>query len=170
MGDFVAAHTHKPALQDIGSPDGVCYGCGPANPDGLQIKSYWSDDGQYVIATFEPLPKHTGWKHWLYGGLIASLIDCHSNWTAIAFMHRMEGREVGTQPFISCVTGTLNVKYLKPTPIRGMVHLRSRVEGEITRKARVVCDFIHGETMETGEITAQGDSIFVRVDPSLLEG
>lgn len=167
MQEFTASPT-APALQDIGTPDGVCYGCGPANPDGHQIKSYWSDDGQFVIASFQPQPRHTGWKHWVYGGLIASLIDCHSNWTSIAFMHRLEGREVGTQPFISCVTGTLSIKYLKPTPIIGTVHLRAWVEGEITRKARVICDFIHGDTLESGEVTAQGDSIFVRVDPSML--
>src|SRR5690606_39267736 len=96
----------------------MCYGCGPANPDGLHIKSYWSDDGQFVVATFTPQPKHTsGLKEALYGGMIASLIDCHSNWTAIAFGYRAAGREPGTLPRIMSVTGSLGVKYLKPTPL-----------------------------------------------------
>ncbi len=74
------------ALQDICLPTGMCYGCGSANPDGLQIKSYWSEGGQFVICQFQPQPKHSsGFKNATYGGLIASLIDCHSNWTAMAF-------------------------------------------------------------------------------------
>lgn len=153
------------AFQDIAMPEGVCYGCGPANPDGLHIKSYWSEDGSFVIAQYQPALKYTGWKNLLYGGTIASLIDCHSNWTAMAFMYRAEGREVGTLPIIHCVTGTLNIKYLKPTPITATVQLKSWVEGEITRKARVICEFT-----ANGELTAQGDSIFVRVDPGLLYG
>ncbi|HEX2620969.1 MAG TPA: PaaI family thioesterase [Phototrophicaceae bacterium] len=153
------------ALQDLCAPDGVCFGCGSANPDGLQIKSYWSDDGQFVVCTFQPAAKFTGWKGWLYGGLTASLVDCHSNWTAMAFGYRAEGREPGTLPRITCVTGTLNVKYLKPTPIEATLNLKAWVEGEVGRKNRVIC-----EVWANDVLTATGDSIFVRVDPAQLEG
>lgn len=148
------------ALQDICAPDGVCFGCGSANPDGLQIKSFWSDDRQFVVCRFQPAEKFTGWKGWLYGGLIASLVDCHSNWTAMAFGYQAEGREPGTLPRITCVTGTLNVKYLKPTPIEAALNLRAWVEGDIGRKNRVIC-----EVWADDVLTATGDSIFVRVDP-----
>lgn len=148
------------ALQDICAPDGVCFGCGSANPDGLQIKSFWSDDRQFVVCRFQPDEKFTGWKGWLYGGLIASLVDCHSNWTAMAFGYQAEGREPGTLPRITCVTGTLNVKYLKPTPIEAALNLRAWVEGEVGRKNRVIC-----EVWADDVLTATGDSIFVRVDP-----
>jgi hypothetical protein len=148
------------ALQDLCLPEGTCYGCGSANPDGLHIKSYWSEDGQYVVATFDPQPKFSsGFKNALYGGLIASLIDCHSNWTAMAFGYKAEGREPGTLPLIVSVTGTLGVKYLKPTPMDQMIHLRAWVEGEAGRKTRVLCE-LGTETL----VTATGDSVFVRVD------
>jgi hypothetical protein len=149
------------ALQDLCLPQGTCYGCGSANPDGLQIKSYWSEDGQTVVARFEPQAKFTsGFRNALYGGLIASLIDCHSNWTAMAFGYRAEGREAGTLPLIVSVTGTLCVKYLKPTPLDQTIHLRAWVEGEVGRKTRVICELGTAEL-----VTATGDSVFVRVDP-----
>jgi hypothetical protein len=82
------------AIQDIAFKDGTCFGCGPVNPHGLRIKSFWSDDGKFVIATFQPRPElNAGIPNVLYGGTVASLIDCHSNWTAIAATYRMEGRD-----------------------------------------------------------------------------
>jgi len=153
------------ALQDICLPDGTCYGCGSANPDGLRIKSYWSDDGLFVVAAFQPQPKFSsGFKGALYGGLIASLIDCHSNWTAMAFGYKAEGREPGSLPTIVSVTGSLGVKYLKPTPMDRPIHLKAWVEGAVGRKTRVLCEVGDGES-----VTALGDSIFVRVDPILFE-
>ncbi len=150
------------ALQDLCLPQGTCYGCGSANPDGLQIKSTWSEDGQTVVARFEPQAKFSsGFRNALYGGLIASLIDCHSNWTAMAFGYRAEGREAGTLPLIVSVTGTLCVKYLKPTPLDQTIHLRAWVEGEVGRKTRVICE-LGTEAL----VTATGDSVFVRVDPA----
>lgn len=152
------------ALQDICMPEGTCFGCGSANPDGLQIKSYWSDDGQFVIAQHTPKPAFTsGFKNATYGGLIASLIDCHSNWTAMAFTYKAEGREPGTEPLIATVTGTLGIKYLKPTPIDQTIHLKAWVEGEVGRKTRVICEL---GTVDTVTVTA--DSIFVRIDPELF--
>jgi hypothetical protein len=155
----------QPALQDVCLPHLMCFGCGPSNPDGLHIKSYFSDDGQFVIAAYTPPAKYTsGLAGALYGGMIASLIDCHSNWTAMAFGYRAEGREPGSQPPIASVTGTLSVKYLKPTPMGVPLHLKGWVEGEVGRKTRVICE------LGTEEIvTARGDSIFVRVDPTAFD-
>lgn len=150
------------ALQDLCLPEGTCYGCGSANPDGLHIKSYWSDDGQFVVATFDPAAKFSsGFRGAVYGGLIASLIDCHSNWTAMAFGYKAEVREPGTQPVIASVTGTLCVQYLKPTPEGAPIHLKAWVEGEVGRKTRVICELGTADT-----VTAKGDSVFVRVDPA----
>ncbi len=150
------------ALQDLCLPEGMCYGCGAANPDGLHLKSYWSDDGQFVVAQFDPLPKFSsGFKDAVYGGLVASLIDCHSNWTAMAFGYKAEGREPGTRPLITSVTGSLSVKYLKPTPLSQPIHLKAWVEGEVGRKTRVVCELGTGEM-----VTATGDLVFVRIDPA----
>lgn len=154
------------ALQDLCLPEGMCYGCGSANPDGLHLKSYWSDDRQYVVAAFQPEPKFTsGFMGAVYGGLIASLIDCHSNWTAMAFGYRAEGREPGTLPRIVSVTGSLSVQYRKPTPLDQTIHLRAWVEGEAGRRTRVICELGTADT-----VTVTGDSIFVRVDESQYLG
>jgi hypothetical protein len=153
------------ALQDLCLPGGMCYGCGSANPDGLQLKSYFAEDRQSVIAQFTPQAKFTsGFKDALYGGLIASLIDCHSNWTAMAFAYLAEGREPGSLPVIASVTGSLGVKYLKPTPMNGTIDLKAWVEGPVGRKTRVIC-----ELSSQGIITALGDSVFVRIDPTRFE-
>lgn len=141
-------------------PDATCYGCGPANPDGLQIKSEWSADGQFVIAAFHPQPKHNaGFPNVMYGGLVASLIDCHSIWTAIAHAYRQEGRGMDTHPHITYVTAQLTVKYLKPTPIDGPVYLKSWLEGGVGRKTRVIT-----ELGPEGQVTATGDTLAARID------
>ena len=147
------------ALQDRAAPDGVCYGCGAAHPDGLQIKSFWDSDGVQVVCAHTPDPKFVGWPSLVYGGLIAMLVDCHSNWTAMAYHYRAENREPDTLPRIDCVTGSLGIKYIKPTPMGVLLTLKARVEGEVGRKTRVICEVYAGETL-----TAVGDSVFVRVD------
>lgn len=152
-----------PALQDLAAPDGVCYGCGSAHPRGLHIKSYWDADGVHVVGTHLPGEDFHGWPGLVYGGLIAMLVDCHSNWTAMAYHYRAEGREPDRKPRIDCVTGSLGVKYLKPTPMGVPLQLRARVEGEVGRKTRVLCEVRAGEVL-----TAVGDSIFVRVDTGQL--
>ena len=152
------------ALQDAW-PSATCYGCGPANTEGLRIKSYWSEDGSEVVCTFEPEPKHNaGFPNVMYGGLVASLIDCHSIWTAIAHTYRAEGREHGSLPAISYVTGSLTVRYLKPTTLDTPVVLRAHVTELHPRKALVHCDLYSGE-----EKTAEGDVLAVRfnMDKSL---
>jgi acyl-coenzyme A thioesterase PaaI-like protein len=137
-------------------PSGSCYGCGPANPQGLHIHSHWSVDGSEIICTFEP--KHefnAGFPNVMYGGLVASLIDCHSIWTAIAWTYRDEGREHGSPPSISYVTGTLTVRYLAPTPLDRPVVLRARVTELQPRKALVECGLYSGETRcAEGAVTA----------------
>src|SRR5471030_2528016 len=77
-------HPIETPLQDITAPEGVCYGCGGSNPHGLHIKSVWHEDGVHVMAEHIPDAKYCGWPDLVYGGLIAMLVDCHSNWTAPA--------------------------------------------------------------------------------------
>jgi hypothetical protein len=147
------------ALQDIVAPDGVCFGCGVNNKHGLQIKSYWDNDGKHVIARFTPDERYVGWPSLVYGGLISCLIDCHSNWTVMANHYRAENRPAGSLPRIDCVTGTLNIKYLKPTRMGTQLMLKAHVEGDVLKKTRVICEVFADEVL-----TALGDSIFVKVD------
>lgn len=153
----------EPALQDLAAPDGVCYGCGSAHPRGLHIKSHWHEDGVHVVATHLPGADFHGWPGLVYGGLIAMLVDCHSNWTAMAYHYRAEHRAPDSKPRIDCVTGNLGVKFLKPTPMGVPLTLKARVDGEVARKSRVLCEVYAGAVL-----TALGDSIFVRVDTARL--
>lgn len=150
-------------LQDLANPEGICYGCGSAHPSGLHIKSQWDDDGIHVVSTHTPAAEFTGWPGLVYGGLIAMLIDCHSNWTAMAYHYRAEGRAPESLPKIECVTGQMNITYRKPTPMGVPLTLKARVEGEPGRKTRVLCEVWAGDVM-----TASGDSIFVRVNAEQL--
>lgn len=141
--------------------DRTCFGCGPANPDGLHIHSYWSDDGLTVISEFHPQPKYNaGLPNVMYGGLIASLIDCHSIWTAMAFTYRAENRDPASEPRIVTVTGELSVKYLAPTPLDQPIFLRAWVDGEVARKTTVLCELGYADT-----VTATGRVIAVRLQP-----
>jgi hypothetical protein len=147
------------ALQDLVAPEGVCFGCGSKNVKGLQIKSYWDTDNKHVIMRHLPDMHYVGWPSLVYGGLISCLIDCHSNWTAMANHYHAEGRKAGTLPRIDCVTGFLSVKYIKPTPMGIPLTLKAHVEGEVGHKTRVLC-----EVYADKKLTAVGDSIYVRVD------
>ena len=147
------------ALQDAW-PNATCYGCGPANPAGLHIKSYWDADGETVVATFQPDPKYNaGFPNVMYGGVLASLIDCHSIWTAIATSYKAEGREHGALPAISYVTGTLTVRFLHPTPLDTPIQIRARVTERHPRKALVL------STVHAGDlVTAEGTVLAVRFE------
>ncbi len=147
------------AIQDR-MPHNHCYGCGADNPDGMQIKSHW--DGDETVCTYTPRPEQSaGPLQYLYGGTIASLIDCHCVGTAIANYYRREGREVGDGEAIWCVTGRLTVNYLAPTPIDRDVTLRAAI-GECHEKKTIVkCRCFSGDTL-----TAEGEVIAVRVPPA----
>jgi acyl-coenzyme A thioesterase PaaI-like protein len=100
----------------------------------------------------------------MYGGLIASLCDCHSIWTAIAATYRLEGREHGSVPAISYVTGSLNVSYLAPTPLDRPIVLRARVQEVAGRKALVKCE-VYADEIKTAE--AQVTGIRIAADKSV---
>ncbi|MBK6401578.1 MAG: PaaI family thioesterase [Rhodocyclaceae bacterium] len=145
------------AFQDY-YPENVahCYGCGALNARGHQIKTYWDTEGggHETVTRFTPEAYHTAMPGFVYGGLIASLIDCHSTGTAAAAMYRAEGREMDSQPPLRFVTGSLNVKYLKPTPM-GPLEIRGRVR-EITARKVVVESTLYadGVATVTGEVVA----------------
>jgi acyl-coenzyme A thioesterase PaaI-like protein len=141
------------AFQDY-YPDNVahCYGCGSLNAHGHQIKTFW--DGDETVTRYTPAPYHTAIPGFVYGGLIASLIDCHSTGTAAAAMYRAEGREMDSLPALRFVTGSLLVKYLKPTPM-GPLEIRGRVKEIGARKVVVESTlYANGVATATGEVVA----------------
>jgi acyl-coenzyme A thioesterase PaaI-like protein len=145
------------AFQEYYSDDvSHCYGCGRLNPAGLHIKSYW--DGDHSVCRFEPKPFHTAIPGYVYGGLIASLIDCHATGTAAAAAYREQGRPMGTKPSIRYVTASLHVNYLHPTPIDTVLELRGTVKEIKGRKVMVGVDLIAG-----GKTCAQGEVVAVQM-------
>lgn len=106
--------------------DNYCWGCGADNPAGLHLKSYW--DGDLALAEWMPRDEFAaGPRHFLNGGIIATLLDCHGVCTAIADAYRRERREIGTEPEIWHATVSLSVSYLRPTPTSEAVQLSARV-------------------------------------------
>lgn len=140
-----------------------CWGCGPDAKDGLKLRSYW--DGDETVCTWMPRPEFAaGPRHILYGGMIGSVIDCHSIWTAIAEAYRVEEREIGSGPVIWYATASLHVTYRKPTPIDQPLTMRARVTEMVRRKALVSC------SLESGGVeTATGEMVAVRVPPEWFE-
>ena len=99
-----------------------CYGCGRLNPDGLQLKSYW--DGDETVARFRPRPVHMAVPGYVYGGLLASLIDCHGTGSASAAAGRARLDEAPSR----FVTASLHVNYLRPTPIDAELEIRGVIK------------------------------------------
>lgn len=139
------------SLQETYAPKSVCFGCGPANPDGLHIRSIVQ--GREVVADWEPRAYHHAFDEILNGGIIATLFDCHSNWTAAEFLMR-KMRMKSPPP---TVTSDLQVKFLRPTPI-GLVHLSARpAEGHEGRA------IVEAKLAANGRVTATFRGTFVAV-------
>lgn len=150
------------AFQDY-YPDDLshCYGCGRLNEHGLQLKSFW--DGEETVAIFEPRPYHTAIPGYVYGGLIASLIDCHGTGTASAAAYRQAGREMGTDPPLRFVTAALRVDYLRPTPMGVPLEVRGRVTEISGRKVVVSATVLAG-----GQVCARGEVVAVQMPDHLM--
>jgi acyl-coenzyme A thioesterase PaaI-like protein len=133
-----------------------CYGCGRLNEHGLHIKSYWQ--GDEAVCTYQPRPYHTAIPGYVYGGLIASLIDCHSTGTAAAVAYRSEGRPMDSEPNLRYVTASLHVDYLKPTPIDRPITVRARLKEGGPRKSVVTSELFAGD-----ELCARGEAVLVRM-------
>lgn len=150
------------AFQDT-YPDQLayCYGCGRLNEHGHQLKSYW--EGEEAVAVFTPEPYHIAVPGYVYGGLIASLIDCHGTGTASAAAYRAASRAMGTDPPLRFVTASLHVDFLKPTPLGVPLEVRGRVE-EITERKVVVAESVAAE----GEICARGRVVAVLMPEGMI--
>ena len=146
-------------------PDNVaqCYGCGSQNHHGHQIKTRW--DGDETVTLFTPEPFQTSVPGYAYGGLIASLIDCHSTGTAAAAMYRSESREMDSLPAFRFVTGSLHVDFLKPTPIAGLLEIRGRVKEIKGRKV-----IVESTVLSDGVVTARAEVVAVQMPESFGRG
>jgi hypothetical protein len=105
------------SLQERYAPQGRCFGCGPANTQGLRIRSVEQADG-HVVVDFVPEPHHAAFDNVLSGGIIGTVLDCHMNWTTIAHMIRIQRLDHAPP----CVTAEFKVVLKRPTPM-GPVHV-----------------------------------------------
>lgn len=139
-----------------------CYGCGRLNEHGLQIKSYWEEDE--TVCIFQPRPYHTAIPGYVYGGLLASLVDCHGTGSAAAAAYRAEGRAMDSEPPLRFLTASLHVDYLKPTPLGPPLELRGRIKEVKGRK--VVVEI---RLLANGLVTVQGEVVAVQAPQRLLD-
>jgi acyl-coenzyme A thioesterase PaaI-like protein len=151
------------AFQDA-YPDDLshCYGCGRNNSHGHQLKSYWL--GENTIAHFMPAPFHTAIPGFVYGGLIASLIDCHGTGSASAAAQRalQEAGDVNAEP-PRFVTAALNIDYLAPTPMGGELELIGVIK-EVKPRKVVVEIALSAE----GVVCARGHMVAVKMPDSMM--
>lgn len=128
-------------------PNNHCFGCGPENAAGLQIKSHWIEEDKSTC-TFVPLPHQcAGPTQFLNGGVISTIIDCHCICTAIAKGYQLQGREIGTGEAVWYATGKLEVSYLKPVRIDQDVQLIATIESVNSNKMTLSCELFSGDDL-----------------------
>src|SRR3989304_3701077 len=137
-----------------------CYGCGSMNEFGHQLKIF--GDGKESVCHFQPKPYHTAIPGYVYGGLLASLVDCHGTGTAAAAGYSAENRAMDTEPHLRYLTASLHVDYLKPTPLGPVLEIRAKGKEEKGRKV-VVEEWIR----VNGIITIKGEVVAVQVPEQL---
>ncbi|HLL14454.1 MAG TPA: PaaI family thioesterase [Pyrinomonadaceae bacterium] len=147
--------TGEPSLQERYAPGLACYGCGPANEQGLRIRSFAHGDDE-TVCEWRPQKHHEAYPGMLNGGIIGSLIDCHANWTAAWHLMRRAGAE--SPP--CTVTAEYSVKLLRPTPTNAPVLLTARVVEARDDRAVVEVELTAG-----GKVCATGRGTFVAVKP-----
>ena len=140
------------ALQDQYAAKSICFGCGPCNEQGLQIKSVV--DGELVVASWKPCPHHHAFPGVLNGGIIGAILDCHSNWAACWALR--EGDQPKSLP--CTVTADFAVKLRKPTPMDQHLELSARCVKVEGKKAIIHTDLTIGESLY-----ASCDATFVAV-------
>lgn len=157
MATNVDPQASEPSLQERYAPASRCFGCGPANPDGLHVGSRPdAADPSALVAEFVPKPNHEAFAGAVSGGILGTLLDCHANWTAAWALMRARG--VDHPP--PTVTLEFSIRMRRPTPSDAPVHLRSRVVEQGGDRASVEVEISSG-----GVVTASGRGTFVAVAP-----
>lgn len=141
-----------PCVQERYAPANRCFGCGPANPKGLRVRSF--EDGEELVAEWAPAPHHEAFDGAVNGGVLGALFDCHSNWTAALHLMRAAGREAPP----CTVTAEFHVRLLRVTPSAGPLRLRARVVESAADRATVEATVEAG-----GKTTASCRGVFVAV-------
>ncbi|KLN63792.1 MULTISPECIES: PaaI family thioesterase [Vibrio] len=156
--------THSIAIQDQ-IPNNHCYGCGAENEHGLQIKSYWQSDSE-ASCEFVPHKHHcAGPTHFLNGGIISTIIDCHCVCMAIAKGYQLSGQEVGKGEPVWFATGSLNISFLKPVAMDSTVTLKAKVVEAFEKKIVLECE-LHSQD----SVCCRAEVIAVKVPNEWFSG
>lgn len=144
------------SLQETWSPQGGCFGCGPANAKGLHVRSFptGAEPLSDVVATWTPSEHHQAFPTIVNGGILGTLLDCHSNWTAAWHLMQRDGLE---KPPVT-VTADFHVKLRRPTPLDRQLEVRARVVESDDSRVRV-----SAEILSQGELTASCTGTFIAV-------
>lgn len=131
----------RPSIQERLYPTLTCFGCGPGNPKGLRLHSYPDSGG--VTAQFTPWPEHDNGLGYLNGGIISTVLDCHSA-AAVTFEAEQQGWTALGGAALPFVTAGLSVRFLRPSPLHDTVRLRGVVtaasEADMTAEVELVWD------------------------------
>ncbi|MBL4950735.1 PaaI family thioesterase [Neobacillus sp. YIM B02564] len=143
------------AIQDEYPDDFAwCYGCGRLNEAGHHFRTGWQ--GDKTVTIYSPKPEHHALPGFVYGGLIASFIDCHGTGSASLALHRKNGHEPGdgVEP-PRFVTASLHVNFLKPTPNGVPLKAIGTVQEIHPKKFKVMAEVFAQDTLcATGEVVA----------------
>jgi acyl-coenzyme A thioesterase PaaI-like protein len=140
------------SLQERYAPENACWGCGPANAEGLRIRSF-PQDGE-VVAEWKPEKKYEAFSGVLNGGVIGTLLDCHCNWAAAYHLMKRAGAD-----HLPCtVTAEYAIKLLRPTPVNGPLSLSAKVVEFSENRATV-----EGTLSAAGKVCATCRGIFIAV-------
>ena len=142
-----------PAAQDQHAPHGICFGCGPANPKGLRIKSRW--EGDDFVMRFMPKEEHQAFPGVVNGGILGALLDCHSNWCASTTLLK----ERGLSEAPTTVTAEFHVKLKRPTPMQELLVVARPVEVDGDKVT------VDAEVRAGDKVTATCRGVFVAVKP-----
>jgi acyl-coenzyme A thioesterase PaaI-like protein len=128
--------SEEKSLQETFSPNGICFGCGVANEKGLRIRSF--AEGEEVVCHWQAEPHHQAFPGMLSGGIVGTLLDCHSNWTAAYHLMKQNGKSAPD----CTVTANYSVKLMRPTPFEATIKLVARVvessEDRVTVEAELI--------------------------------
>lgn len=142
----------RASVQERYAPENHCFGCGPANPKGLRLRSHEAEAG--LVARWHASPEHEAFDGVVNGGIIGALLDCHGNWAAALHLMKASGRD--TPP--CTVTSEFHVRLLRVTPSDRELHLEAHVveaaEDRATVEASLAAD---------GQVTARCRGVFVAV-------
>jgi acyl-coenzyme A thioesterase PaaI-like protein len=144
----------EPSVQERYAPGNACFGCGPSNDKGLRIRSFLQ--GEELVCDWTPEKHHEAFPGIVNGGIIGSLLDCHSNWAATMYLMQKSGTD--TPP--CTVTADYAIKLTRPTPSDGPLTLRAKVVESEGDKA-----IVEATLTAKGKVCATCRGTFVAVKP-----